>query len=51
VVTQRADGRGVDAVVVDELGHVRIALDAYETIALPGGVDDGALEPLRRAMQ
>jgi hypothetical protein len=51
VVTPRADGRGVDAVVVDDLGHVRIGLEAYETIALPGGVDDGALEPLRRAMQ
>jgi hypothetical protein len=50
VVTPRADGRGVDAVVVDELGHVRIALDAYETIALPMVVEDGALEPLRQAM-
>ena len=51
VVTQRADGRGVDAVVVDDLGHVRIGVEAYETIALPGGVDEPALEPLRRAMQ
>jgi hypothetical protein len=51
VVTPRADGRGVDAIVVDDVGHVRIALDAYETIALPGGTDDGALEPLRRAVQ
>jgi hypothetical protein len=50
VVTPRADGRGVDAVVVDELGLVRIALDAYETIALPMVVEDGALEPLRQAM-
>jgi hypothetical protein len=50
VVRPRVDGRGVDAVVVDELGHVRIALDAYETIALPMVVEDGALEPLRQAM-
>ena len=51
VVTPRADGRGVDAVVVDDVGHVRIDLEAYETIALPGGVDEPTLEPLRRAMQ
>ncbi|HSB85558.1 MAG TPA: SDR family NAD(P)-dependent oxidoreductase [Ilumatobacteraceae bacterium] len=51
VVTPRADGRGVDAVVVDDVGHVRVAVVAYETIALPGGLDDEALEPLRRAMQ
>ncbi len=51
VVTPRADGRGVDAVVVDDLGHVRIGVEAYETIALPGGVDEPILEPLRRAMQ
>ncbi|MGZ4740494.1 MAG: polyketide synthase dehydratase domain-containing protein, partial [Ilumatobacteraceae bacterium] len=51
VVTPRSDGRGVDAVVIDDLGHVRIGLEAYETIALPGGPDDAALEPLRRAMQ
>jgi hypothetical protein len=50
VVTPRADGRGVDALVVDELGHVRIAIDAYETIALPMVVEDDALEPLRQAM-
>jgi hypothetical protein len=51
VVTPRADGRGVDALVIDDVGHVRIALDAYETIALPGGTDDGALQPLRRAVR
>jgi hypothetical protein len=51
VVTPRADGRGVDAVVVDDLGHVRVGVEAYQTIALPGGPDDTALEPLRRAMQ
>ena len=51
VVAPRVDGRGVDAVVVDDIGHVRVAVEAYETIALPGGVDESALEPLRRAMQ
>jgi hypothetical protein len=51
VVTPRTDGRGVDAVVVDDVGQVRIALDAYETIALPGGVDDDALGPLRQVMR
>jgi hypothetical protein len=30
---------------------VRVELDAYETIALPGGVDDDALVPLREAMR
>ena len=51
VVSPRADGRGVDAIVVDDLGHVRVGVEAYETIALPGVVDESALEPLRRAMQ
>ncbi|HEX2785119.1 MAG TPA: SDR family oxidoreductase, partial [Ilumatobacteraceae bacterium] len=51
VVTQRADGRGVDAIVIDDAGHVRIAVEAYETIALPSSIDEAALEPLRRAMQ
>ena len=51
VVTPRGDGRGVDAVVVDDLGHVRLSLEAYETIALPGGVAEAALEPVREALQ
>ena len=51
VVTPRTDARGVDAVVVDDAGHVRIVLEAYETIALPGAVDEDVLAPLRRAMQ
>ncbi len=51
VVTQRADGRGVDAMVIDDAGHVRIAIEAYETIALPSSIDEEALAPLRRAMQ
>jgi hypothetical protein len=51
VVTQRADGRGVDAMVIDGAGHVRVAIEAYETIALPSSIDEDALEPLRRAMR
>jgi Polyketide synthase dehydratase len=51
VVTQRVDGRGVDAIVIDDAGHVRIVVEAYETIALPSSIDEDALEPLRRAMQ
>jgi hypothetical protein len=51
VVTPRTDSRGVDAVVVDDLGHVCISLEAYETIAMPGDLDDDALRPLRQAMQ
>jgi hypothetical protein len=51
VVTQRTDGRGVDAVVIDDAGHVRVAVEAYETIVLPGTIDEDTLAPLRRAMQ
>jgi Polyketide synthase dehydratase len=51
VVTQRSDGCGVDATVIDDVGHVRVAVEAYETIALPSSIDEDALEPLRRAMQ
>ena len=51
VVTQRLDGRGVDAVVIDDAGHVRLSMEAYETIVLPGGADESTLEPLRRAMR
>ena len=50
-VTPRADRRGVDAVVVDDVGHVRISLEAYETVVLPGGVDQDALQRLRQAMR
>ena len=39
VVTPRADGDGVDAEVVDESGSVRVRLEGYRTVELPGGVD------------
>jgi hypothetical protein len=51
VVTPRTDGRGVDAVVVDDLGQVRLAVDAYETIALPAVPAEDALAPLRQALR
>ena len=50
-VTPRVDGRGVDAVVADEAGHVCMSVEAYETIALPGGVTNDLSEPLRLASQ
>jgi 3-oxoacyl-(acyl-carrier-protein) synthase/NAD(P)-dependent dehydrogenase (short-subunit alcohol dehydrogenase family)/acyl carrier protein len=50
-VTPRVDGRGVDAVVADEAGHVCMSVEAYETIALPGGVTNHLVEPLRLASQ
>ena len=42
--------RGIDAEVVDEQGRVRLRLEGYRTIALPGGLDDAVLEPIRAAM-
>ena len=48
VVTPR-DG-GADADVVDEDGRVRVRLEGYRTIELPGGLDADALAPLRDAM-
>jgi malonyl CoA-acyl carrier protein transacylase len=41
---------GVDAEVVDATGRVRIRLEGYRTIELPGGVDEDALAPIRAAM-
>jgi hypothetical protein len=49
VVTPRAAG-GIDAEVVDEAGNVRVRLEGYRTIELPGGVDADALGPIRMAM-
>jgi Polyketide synthase dehydratase len=49
VVSPREDA-GVDAEVVDETGHVRVRLEGYQTIELPGGVDAEALAPIRTAM-
>ena len=37
------DGGGIDAEVVDEHGRVRVRLEGYRTIELPGGLDDDAL--------
>jgi hypothetical protein len=48
VVTPREDG--VDAEVVDEQGRVRVRLEGYRTIELPGGVDAAALAPIAEAM-
>jgi hypothetical protein len=50
VVSQRGDGDGVDAEVVDEAGRVRVRLEGYRTIELPGGLDAAALAPIRAAM-
>ncbi len=49
VVNHRPEG--VDAEVVDEHGRVRIRLEGYRTIELPGGVDEAALAPIRAAME
>ena len=48
VVTPR-DG-AIDAEVVDESGHVRVRLEGYRTIELPGPLDPDALAPIRAAM-
>ncbi|MGZ6705847.1 MAG: SDR family NAD(P)-dependent oxidoreductase [Solirubrobacteraceae bacterium] len=45
-----ANGPGVDAEVVDAAGRVRVRLEGYETIELPGGVDSDALAPIRSAI-
>jgi len=50
VVRPREDDRGVDAEVVDEAGCVRVRLEGYRTIELPGGLDAEALAPIRTAM-
>ena len=50
VVTPRPDGAGTDADVVDEDGRVRVRLEGYRTIELPGALDPDALAPIRAAM-
>jgi len=50
-VGNRDDGEGVDAEVADATGRVRVRLEGYRTIALPGGVDEDALAPIRAAME
>jgi hypothetical protein len=48
-VATPGDG-GSDVDVVDELGRVRIRVEGYRTIELPGGLDADALAPIRAAM-
>jgi hypothetical protein len=50
IVTPRGDGDGVDAEVVDAAGNLRLRLEGYRTIELPGALDADALEPIRTAM-
>jgi hypothetical protein len=50
VVHPRPGGDALDADVVDETGRVVVRLEGYRTIELPGGVDAGALAPIRAAM-
>jgi len=49
VVTRRGDG-GADAEVVDQAGRVLVRVERYGTVALPDGLDNTLLEPLRAAM-
>jgi hypothetical protein len=49
VVTPRGDGCS-DADVVDEAGRVRLRMEGYRTIELPGEVDERKLAPIRAAM-
>jgi Polyketide synthase dehydratase N-terminal domain/Polyketide synthase dehydratase domain len=50
VVTPRDGGDGTDAEVIDETGRVRVRLEGYRTIELPGAVDAEALAPIRTAI-
>ena len=36
---------------VDENGRVRMRLEGYRTVELPGGLDPEALDPIRAAME
>ncbi|MEO1064352.1 MAG: SDR family NAD(P)-dependent oxidoreductase [Actinomycetota bacterium] len=45
------DGSGSDAVVVDGDGRVRLRMEGYRTIALPGSMDDELVAPLRAATE
>jgi NAD(P)-dependent dehydrogenase (short-subunit alcohol dehydrogenase family) len=40
----------IDAEVVDEEGRVRVRLEGYRTVALPGELDSDALAPIRAAI-
>ncbi len=50
VVSPRENGNGVDAEIVDETGRVRVRLEGYRTIELPGELEATALAPIRAAM-
>ena len=50
LVSPREDGSAIDARVVDQAGHVRVRLEGYRTIELPGSLDSEALESIRSAM-
>ena len=50
VVTPRGDGKGVDAEIVDETGRVRVRLEGYRTVELPGELEASVLAPIRAAM-
>ncbi len=50
VVRPREGDGGVDAEVVDDSGRVRVRLEGYCTIELPGPMGEDVLEPLRAAM-
>ena len=41
---------GFDARVVDASGRVLVRLSGYDTVELPGGVEDRSVGPLREAM-
>ncbi len=51
LVSPREDGTAIDARVVDESGHVRVKLEGYRTVELPGSLDSEALEPISSAMR
>jgi hypothetical protein len=51
VVTPQTDPPGsMDADVVDQTGRVRMRLEGYRTVELPGELDSGLLAPIRGAM-
>jgi NAD(P)-dependent dehydrogenase (short-subunit alcohol dehydrogenase family) len=50
VVHPRDGGDGVDAEVVDGSGRVRVRLEGYRTIELPGATEEEVLQPMRAAM-
>jgi len=49
VVTPQ-EGGGVDAEIIDEGGRVRVKLEGYRTIALPGELAADALAPIRSGL-